>query len=250
MPRATILRSMLSLTAAALLAPLGPSTAGAQGPFTGGAGMAGLSPPRFEPGGSWARVITATPKWLVLENAAGQQFPVSFNAIELFVIRWPAGLGMAAPGTLAEATGIDLSNGSLLTGHLDLYQGAARSLVSPTSLVLVGFNRVMTPTDPYQMNTFGQFTLLPGEELIPQRRHVVGPLISASPIVIATPGNQVAQVVPGAGGMSITQVTIGSPSFVRPGDAVWFLPFNAGPQSLALGRMVVYKNVPMNQFVP
>jgi hypothetical protein len=241
---------MLWMTVAAVVTLAGSATLRAQGPFTGGAGMSGLSPPRFEPGGAWARVITATPKWLVLENAAGQQFPVSFNAVELFVIRWPTNLAMAGRGSLAEATGIDLSNGSLVTGHLDLYEGAARSLVSPTSLMLVGFNRVMTPTDPFQMNTFGQFTLLPGEELIPQRRHVVGPLLSASPIVIATPGNQVAQVVPGAGGMSVTQVTIGSPSFVRPGDAVWFLPINAGPQTLALGRMVVYKNVPMTQFIP
>ncbi|RUL87160.1 hypothetical protein [Tautonia sociabilis] len=249
MPRFPIDRAVWSLAVAALLTAVGP-TSRAQGPFTGGAGMAGLSPPSFAPNGVWARVITATPKWLVLEDAEGRQYPVSFSAIDLFVIRWPANPALAPPGTMAEVTGFDLNNGSILAGHVDLYEGSARSLVSPTSLVLVGYNRVMVPTNPYQMSTFGQFTLLPGEELIPQRRHLVGPLVSGAPLVIAGPGNQAAQVVPGAGGMSVTQVTIGSPSFVRPGDMVWCLPLAAGPQTLALRRLVVYKTIPMAQFVP
>lgn len=252
MPRFPIDRITRSLVVAVALSPFLFSSvpASAQGPFTGGAGMSGISAPTFEPDGFWARVITATPKWLVLENANGQQFPVSFNAIELFVIRWPATPMMAGPATLAEVTGLDLFNGGVLAGHVDLYDGSARALVSPTSLVLVGFNRVLTPTNPFQMNGFGQFNLLPGEELIPQRRHVVGPVVSSNPLVIAVPGNQAAQVIPGGGGMSVTQVTIGSPSFVRPGDSVWCLPVGAGPQSLALGRMVVYKNEPLAQFIP
>jgi hypothetical protein len=48
----------------------------------------------------------------------------------------------------------------------------------------------------------------------------------------------------------VTQVTIGSPSFVRPGDLVWYLPVNATPQTLAVGRLVVHKTIPLAQFVP
>lgn len=228
---------------------LGASATRAQGPFT--AAIGGFTAPQFQPGGGeWARVVTATPKWIVLENAAGQQFPVSFGAIEVFVIRWPANPRLAAPGTLAEVTGIDLMNGSVVAGHVDLFEGSARALVTPTSLVLASYNRALNRNNPFQVNVFGRYSMIPGEEWMPQRRHLVGALIAGNPIVIAPPRGPSAMVVPGAGGMSVTQVTIGSPSFVRPGDLVWYLPVNATPQTLAVGRLVVHKTIPLAQFVP
>ncbi|WP_169972982.1 hypothetical protein [Tautonia rosea] len=233
------------------LLTLGASGTRAQGPFTTPAQMAAFNVPRFQPGGGeWARVVTATPKWIVLENAAGQQFPVSFGAIEVFVIRWPADPRMAGPGTLAEVTGVDLMNGSVVAGHVDLFEGSSRALVTPTSLVMVGYNRVVNPNNPFQMNVFGRYSMIPGEEWMPQRRHLVGALIAGNPIVIAPPRGPSAMVVPGSGGMSVTQVTIGSPSFVRPGDLVWYLPVNATPQTLAVGRLVIHKTIPLAQFVP
>ena len=58
------------------------------------------------------------------------------------------------------------------------------------------------------------------------------------------------KLTPGGGGMSVMQVTIGSPSFVKPGDMVWCLPVTATPQGLAIARLVVYKSVSLAQFVP
>ncbi|MEW4570167.1 hypothetical protein AB1L88_20060 [Tautonia sp. JC769] len=241
---------ILGIAVVGLLA-LGASASRAQVPFAGAGAMAGFNAPQFRPGGGeWARVVTATPKWIVLENAAGQQFPVSFNAIEVFVIRWPANPRMASPGTLAEVTGIDLMNGSVVAGHVDLFEGSARALVTPTSLVMTGYPRALGRNNLFQMNVFGRYSMIPGEEWMPQRRHLVGALIAGNPIVIAPPRGPSSTVVPGTGGMSVTQVTIGSPSFVRPGDLVWYLPVNATPQTLAVGRLVIHKTIPLAQFVP
>lgn len=249
MTRNRLRGAILGFCIAGMMA-FGASATSAQGPFT--AAIARFSAPQFQPGGGeWARVVTATPKWIVLENAAGQQFPVSFGAIEVFVIRWPANPRMAGAGTLAEVTGLDLMNGSVVAGHVDLFEGSARALVTPTSLVLAGYsNRASNPNNLFQMNVFGRVPMMPGEEWMPQRRHLVGALIAGNPIVIAPPRGPSAMVVPGAGGMSVTQVTIGSPSFVRPGDLVWYLPVNATPQTLAVGRLVVHKTIPLAQFVP
>ena len=218
--------------------------------FGGFGGQTALTPPRFEPEGLWARVVSATPKWLVLENVEGQQFPVSTGAVDLFVMRWPTNPLMAPPGTWAEVTGIDLNSGGVLAGHVDLYEGAARAMVSPTSQYLIGYNRVMTLASPFQMNTFSRFSLLPGEELIPRRRHIVGPLLARDPLVIDIGGNDAVRVVPGSANFNVTQVTPGEVRFIRPGDLVWCLPVGSNPMTLALGQLVVYKSVPMAQFVP
>ena len=221
---------------------IGTTGASAQGPFGGMSGMSGLSPPRFEPDGLWARVVSVTPKWLVLENEAGQQFPVAADAVDLFLMRWPITPSQLTPGSWIEVTGIDLNSSQVLCDHADVFEGAARALVSPTSQYLVGYNRVMTLSNPFQMGTFGQTNLLPGEELLPRRRHLVAPVISGVPLVLAAPGNESVGVVGAAGGMSMTSVTPGLP---RPGPRrrPRLVPAGRGhppePRRRATGRLQV-----------
>lgn len=213
--------------------------------FGAAAGQTGLSPPQFAPEGVWARVVSATPKWLVLENAHGQQFPVAAEAINLFVIRWPIDPLAADPFSYAEVTGVDLNNGQVVADQVDIYEGPNRALVTPTSQHLFGYNRVLTLVSPFQMNTFTQSGLLPGEAAMPPRRHVVGPLISAAPLVIGAGANSAVTVVPGGNGVLVTSVTPGSTALVAPGDLVWCLPAAANPRTLALSRLVVYKTAPV-----
>ena len=239
---------MLPSAVASLL--MAASAAMAQIPFGGAAGMTGLSPPQFEPDGIWARVVSVTPKWLVLENDLGQQFPLSTGAVDLFLMRWPTTPAELSAGALVEVTGIDLNTSQVLSAHADVYEGPARALVTPTSQYLVGYNRVMTLTNPFQMGTYGQVNLLPGEEMIPRRRHLVAPAISGVPLILAAPGNEAVGVVWGNGGMSMTSVTPGSPGLVRSGDLVWCMPAGFTTRSLAISELVVYKTMPIGQFVP
>ena len=75
-------------------------------------------------------------------------------------------------------------------------------------------------------------------------------MISGVPLVLAAPGNESVGVVGAAGGMSMTSVTPGSPGLVRAGDLVWCLPAGITPRSLAITQLVVYKSMPVGQFVP
>ncbi len=214
-------------------------------------GLGGASTPWLPPSGMWAEVLSATPKWVVLQTADGKQLPVSYNNVGMFVIRWPTAPARITPGSWVEVTGLDLGTNRVLADHVDVYEGTARNLVSPTSLVLIGYNRVLTDFDFGHMTTFGlAYPMLPGEEYLPRRRHIVGPLAAINPLAIAVPGNNAALVVPAGRGMSMTQVTVGSSSFVKSGDLVWCVPQGANHRTLNLSQMVVYKSIPIDQFVP
>jgi hypothetical protein len=216
-----------------------------------GYSQSGLAFPRIPPRGDWLEVVTVTPKWLVLQNERGQQFPASFEAIELFVMRWPTSLDQISPTALLEVTGIELSATQIRADHMDIFEGPARGLVTPTIEELVGFNRVVTPFDVQSMNIYGQtIPLLPGEEQIPNRLHVVGPLVGTNPIAIAAGGNNAVAVYPYVGGIFMTQVTPGSASFVRPGDLVYVVVPDATTKSLMLSQLVVYKSMSLRQFTP
>ena len=45
--------------------------------------------PQLPPQGAWGEVINVTQRWLVIQNHAGQQFPISIDDIQEFLIRWP-----------------------------------------------------------------------------------------------------------------------------------------------------------------
>ena len=107
----------------------------------------------------------------MLENEVGQQFPVAADAIDLFLMRWPITPSQLTPGSWIEVTGIDLNSSQVLCDHADVFEGGGPSPGQPRPRsTLVGYNRVMTLANPFQMGTFGQTNLLPGEELLPRRR--------------------------------------------------------------------------------
>src|SRR3954447_159692 len=61
--------------------------------------------PTPPPQGSFAKVIFANSKWLVVQNEQGQQFPVAADLIGQFLIRWPAASSDLSPAVLVEAIG-------------------------------------------------------------------------------------------------------------------------------------------------
>jgi len=214
--------------------------------------------------GGWAEVLTVTPKWLVLQTQEGQQLPVAFDSIQVFVMRWPTTLEQVSPDALVEATGIDLNSGRIQTDHVDVFEGNARSLVTPTVQPIIGYGRIPSPNDVYQMNPFQQNAflynvyqwnmvgymnpLLPGENMIPRRLHLVGLIAGLDPLRIAAPGNTAVAVLPSETGLFVSQVTPGTQSMVRRGDLVFYQPVGANAKGLALGQLVVYKSIPLSQF--
>lgn len=215
--------------------------------------QSGLQAPQFPASGGWGRILTVTNRWLVLENEQGQQFPVAFDSIGLFVMRWPTSPSRIAPTALIEVTGLDIGSQRVQTSHVDVYDGTARNMVTPAYLPVVGYGRVLTPFDWEEQNNLGinyHYSMLPGEERMPARLHVVGPPASTFPLTIGIPGNTAVAVVPMPSGLTMTQITEGAPSFVQPGDMAFVspLPMGSTPRSLALSQLVVYKSMPMDQF--
>lgn len=213
----------------------------------------GLERPWIPPRGEWLQVLTATDRWLVLQNERGQQFPVAYDAVGQFLMRWPSALERIAPDDLVEVTGLDLGNNQVGTDQVDIYKGGARQLVTPTIQQILGFNRVMTPFDWERQRTFGinlQYILTPEEQLMPARLHMVAPAANLQPLQLMSGGNNVITVVPGMNGAAVTEVSQGSPRFVEPGDMAYVVPLpqQSGPRSLSLGRLVIYKGVGVDQF--
>lgn len=250
------IRHGLGLVLGVALVALASECASAQVDPTGlplAATRDGMGRPQFPPAGGWGRVLTVTDKWLVLENEDGQQFPVAFDAIRLFVMRWPTSPERISPDALIEASGLDLGSRRVQTDHVDVYEGSARNMVSPTYLPIIGYNRVVTLFDIEQQNLLGinyQYMLLPGEELMPARLHVVGPPAGVFPLAIGVGGNGAVAVVPMPSGLTMTQVTEGVPSYVQPGDLAFVAPVlsRSTPRSLAVDQLVVYKAIPLDQF--
>ena len=53
--------------------------------------------PQLPPQGAWGEVINATPRWLVIQNHSGQQFPIALEDIGEFLVRWPSQRQPARP---------------------------------------------------------------------------------------------------------------------------------------------------------
>jgi hypothetical protein len=205
----------------------------------------------------WAQVVTVTPRWLILQDRDGRQYPVSTDAVRLFVIRWPTSLDRISPTALVEATGVEQVANRLIAPTLDVYEGAARSLVSP-GVISVGVDGRMSHPIDYLYNPEVYGGPFPGMDAPiqsgpftgPVRTHIVGPLVNRLPVQIAIGGNNVKTVLPAAAGFFLSQVTPGSAGMVKPGDLVYFQAFGAQPTTLMLGQLVVYKAMPIDQFAP
>lgn len=218
--------------------------------------------PPTPPQGAWGEVIMANARWVVVQNHQGQQFPIAADAIGQFLIRWPTTFADLGPESVIEAIGQDIGSNTLQTEHVDVFEGADRSLVAPTYTSLLANNRAVTTLDPTFnrfMNAFdiGSQNLLygwayptaPGMLGIPARLHIVGTTIGINPLRVNLPGNNFATVLPAnQGGLTITQVTRGNPSFAEKGDLVFLMPTELTPRSVVLSQLVLYKKIPFRQF--
>jgi hypothetical protein len=228
-------------------------------------GILPLPPP--PPQGEFYQVIFANPTWVVVQNRRGQQFPVNRDLIGQFLIRWQAGLGDLSPLIRVEAVGPEMGSMTIQTNHIDLFMGPEMALVKPGYTSVLPINRPVTAIDQtYQryMNTFdiaAQNTLYswvyptyPGGNGMGTQMHVVGnPLPSFNGISLGVPGMNSVTVFPMQPGvMTITRVTLGSPSFAKKGDAVFLTPVPAAPvtdKSLRAGQIVLYKTIRREEFV-
>ena len=212
--------------------------------------QSGMQTPRFPAAGDWAEVVTVTPKWIVLQNEVGQQFQVSLDAINQFVIRWPINPQRISPNAMVEAMGVDLGSNRIQTDHVDVFEGNARGMVQPMLQQVIGYNRRPTNFDIMNRNIYGvNIPLLPGEDQIPHRLHVVGPAVGFNPLRLAVSGNNAIQVLPFDAGLFFSQVTPGSASYLREGDLVYVVPADMTPKSLFLSEMVAYKQMSFAEFV-
>jgi hypothetical protein len=213
--------------------------------------LGGMNKPTVPREGDWAEVIMANSRWMVLQNAQGQQYPLSFGDIRQFVIRWPTRLELVDPTAFLEATGVNVGSNQLRTNHIDVYEGTARTLVTPTVLNLFGANRVLTPFDVAQQSTYGTiFPMMPFEYAIPPRLHVVGNILAVDPLLrVGIDGNNWAVILPADdSGLNMTQVTVGTPTYVKKGDLVYYIPDAAGPKSLVASRVILYKKIPLRDY--
>jgi len=220
--------------------------------------------PQLPPQGAWGEVIHATPRWLVIQNHSGQQYPIAIDDIGEFLVRWPSSLDALGAGSVVEAVGIDLGSNVVEVNHIDVFEGADRSLVAPTYSSLLTNNAMVTTIDPTfnrLMNAWdyaGQsmlygwaYPVTNGVNGIPSRLHVVGGVLQRSPLRLAVPGNNLATVVAGQNvTFTVSQVTRGSMNHARKGDYAFLLPRELNPKGLVVSQLILYKTIPFRQFNP
>jgi len=224
-------------------------------------GQTGL--PQLPPQGAWGEVIMANAKWLVIQNQQGQQFPIAMQGVTQFLIRWPTNANALTPNSIIEAIGADAGSNMLSTDHVDVYEGAAQTLVTPTLRSLLdngnrpvttidpGYNRSINAFDIGEQNSmYGwAYPVMPGDIGIPARLYAVGSVAGLNPLRLNVPGNNVVTILPPDGGtISFTQVTRGSSSFAQKGDLAFMMPTEVTPKSLILSQLVLYKKIPLSQF--
>jgi hypothetical protein len=224
-------------------------------------GLFPLPPP--PPRGAWGEVIMANAKWLVIQNHEGQQFPVSWDQVNQYLVRWPTNAAALRPQSLVETIGTDLGSNTVRSGHIDVYEGPDMTLVQPTYKSILGTtNSVMTTIDPTfqrmmnawdiaaQNQLYGwAYPINPGGNGIPSQFYVVGNPVGSNPLTLGIPGNNFATVLPDdSGTISITQVTRGTSSFAEKGDIVFLTPVDLNAKSLVLTQLVLYKKIPRSQF--
>jgi hypothetical protein len=225
-----------------------------------------LPPP--PPRGAFGEVIFANAKWLVVQNEAGQQFPVAADSIGQFLIRWQAGVRDLSPAVLVEAVGIDQGGMTIRTDHIDIFSGSDMALVRPGYTSVLPINKPVTAIDPTYQRWMSAYDIaaqntvyswvyptFTGDNGIPGQMHAVGTPLAMNPLRLGVTGNNFVTVVPANPGvMSITQVTQGSPSFAKKGDTAFLTPVQGrsavGEKSLNLSQVVLYKKDRRDRFIP
>ena len=81
--------------------------------------------------GNWAEVVYATPSWLIVQDQAGRQFPIAYERVRNFYVRWPISVDQLGPNSLIEVTGPQPSADVVIADHVNVFEGNARTLVTP-----------------------------------------------------------------------------------------------------------------------
>ena len=214
----------------------------------------GLQQFRIPPQGTWAQIINVSSKWMVVQNQLGQQFPIASDRVRQFLIRWPHSTDRLTPQSVIELFGPNAGSNTIIADHIDVYEGDAQNLVSPTASDASVFNWSLNPIDVNQMNTYGvQFYMTPEEYNRPARSHVVGQSLGVGAdgvLRVAGYGQNWYSIQPSLNGMSVTQITLGSNSYAQRGDLVYLIPENMSPRSVDVSQLVLYKKVPFRAFQP
>jgi hypothetical protein len=234
----------------------GFGTYGGYGAFGYGAywslSLGTLRPASIPPQGTWAEVINVTPKWLVLQDQQGRQFPVDARSIKQFLVRWQSSASQLTSESLVEVTGIDAGSNVVVADHIDVFGTDAQKLVTPDYQPLTGQNRQLAGLqEDIVNNPNGQIYAPPGAEAsLPNKVNVVGRAMGNDPVRIQTFGTNSVVVQPALEGMTVTEITLGSNSYAKKGDLVYFVTDSAGQRSLTLSQIVLYKKVAFRQFNP
>jgi hypothetical protein len=219
--------------------------------------------PQLPPQGAWGEVINVTPRWIVIQNHSGQQYPIAADDIGEFLARWPTGLDALGPQSVVEAVGRDIGSNTVAVSHLDVFEGGDRGLVQPTYNSLLPSNAIVTAVDPgfnRLMNGWdyaGQSQLYGwayptnlGSNVPAIRLHIVGTVIQRVPLQLSLPGNNFGTVVSDTNApFSMTQVTRGSLAMARKGDYAFLMPQQINPRGLIVSQLVLYKSMPYAQFL-
>ncbi len=194
--------------------------------------------------GFWARVLTTSTDWIVIQNDEGQQFPIDPTRIELFVIRQPIAPNQISPSALAEIAGLDVGTSIVRTQHIDVYEGSMRGLVRPSYTTTVGDLRDVDSfnLNGYHFMSFPSLAVYSGAFRVPRQVYLVGPVQSSDPqgMRIEIPGNN-AIIVPFDTVQSITRIEPGSSQRIQRGDLAFVIPTDADSKSLRLTQLVVYR---------
>src|ERR1700722_13883803 len=78
--------------------------------------------PQLPPQGAWGEVINVTPRWIVIQNHSGQQYPIAADDISEFLARWPTGLDNLGPQSVVEAVGRDIGSNTVEVSHVDVFE--------------------------------------------------------------------------------------------------------------------------------
>jgi hypothetical protein len=212
----------------------------------GGFGPGGMVIPQITPQGDWAEVLTVTPRWLVLQNRQGQQFPVSLDAVQEFLMRWPTAPDRLAPDAWVEAFGAIRFSNQIVTDHVDVFQGTSKSMVTLMRVPIDGSGQILTPARVDTQSNYGDDFQVAGQDKQPRWLYVAGPVVNRNPLIVATTDNTPVTMFGPQGFPPMTLLTRGSATLVQPGDEVWYDTIAFGPRSLSLSQLMVYKTVPFN----
>ena len=219
--------------------------------------------PQLPPQGAWGEIINVTSRWVVIQNHAGQQYPISVDDLGEFLVRWPTRLEALGNRSMVEVVGDDMGANFVQTQHVDVFEGADQSLVVPTYASLLRDYAGMPAIDPglnFMLNPLGisQMSGLYGwaYPISPMlgagtRLLVVGVALNRQPLQLSVPGNNLITVTPPLGeNFTVSQVTRGRVNYIRKGDYAFLMPQGITPRGLLLSQFVLYKSIPLRQFDP